>query len=171
MTAGVTLTQSLLPMLGLHPLLGRGFRDGDDAPGAPGVVMITDRLWERRFGADPPQIGKSIQLNGVPYTIVGIAPPGPEILSGPADIYAPLTVDRAKELRLNHTIFAMARLKAGVSINRAQAAMIDIARQVGSAYPEVKDWSVSLLGFDRWLIGDQIRTALLVLLGAVGWSC
>ncbi len=93
---GVTITPSLMPMLGIQPVIGRAFRDGDDAPGTPAVAMISEGLWKRRFGGDPAIVGKSIQLNGTPFTIVGIAPTTLGTLTGAAtDIWAPLTINRA----------------------------------------------------------------------------
>ena len=167
MLSAATLSPSVLPLLGIEPALGHGFRPGDDAPGAPAVVMLSRGLWQRRFGAEAALIGKSIQLNGAPYTVIGIAPAALDIIAPNTDLWAPLTIDPAKEFRLNHTIYAIGRLKPGVSIAQAQTEMVEIARQVGAAYPEVKDWSISLLGFNRWLVADDLRTALLVLLGAV----
>jgi putative ABC transport system permease protein len=166
--AGAPISPSLMPMLGIQPARGRAFREGDDAPGAPTVALISQGLWQRRFASDPTLIGKTIQLNGVPYTVIGIAPAALQTLLGATDIFTPMTIDRAKEIRLNHQIVAVARLKAGVTIAHAQKEMTEVSRQVGIAWPEVKDWTTTLLGFDRWFVGDQLRTALLVLLGAVG---
>ena len=73
---GGTISPSLLPLLGIQPVLGRAFRDGEDRPGAPKVAMISEGLWKRRFGGDPALVGRSLTLNGVDCTVVGIAPRG-----------------------------------------------------------------------------------------------
>src|SRR5579872_1799805 len=72
--AGTTLTPSLFPLLGIHPVMGREFQQGDDLPGSAPVAMISDDLFKRRFGGDPSLIGKTIDLNDTPTTVVGIAP-------------------------------------------------------------------------------------------------
>src|SRR5678816_2711234 len=72
---GGTLTPSLFPLLGIQPIRGRSFRDGDDRPGADKVVLISEALWKRRFGADPSIVGRTLTLNGAATTVVGIAPP------------------------------------------------------------------------------------------------
>ncbi len=167
MLVGSPISPSLMPLLGIQPPLGRAFRQGDDAPGAAPIALVSQGLWKRRFGGDAGLVGKSVQLNGTPYTVVGIAPAALETLTPGTDIWTPLTIDPAKEFRLNHLIAAVGRLKPGVTVSQAQTEMDDVSRQVGIAYPEVKDWNTTLLGFDRWLVSDQLRTALLVLLGAV----
>ena len=160
------ISPSLMPMLGIQPLVGRGFREDEEKPGSPAVVLISEGLWKRRFGADPSLVGKNIVLNGADYTVVGVAPESLYVLTG-SDIDIPQIINPGKEARLNHVTLAMGRLKPGVSLSQAQAEMDGIARRVGIQYPEVKDWGISLLPFSRWLIADQLRTALIVLLCAV----
>src|SRR5262249_12943294 len=72
---GNAITTNLLPLLGLQPVAGRLFADGEDKPGSAPVAMISDALWRRRFGADPSVVGKPAMINGTGYTVVGIAPP------------------------------------------------------------------------------------------------
>ena len=100
--AGGRLTPSLFPLLGLKPVAGRAFEDGDDRPGAEPVVLISEALWRHRFAADPTTIGRRVVVNGVPSTIVGVAPPALGPLSS-GDIWRPLTIDPGREMRLNHT--------------------------------------------------------------------
>jgi putative ABC transport system permease protein len=164
--AGNAITPSLFPLLGVRPVLGRGFREAEDQPGSPPVAMIGEGLWKRRFGGEPSLLGQNVTLNGIGYTVVGIAPAAPGLLSN-GDIWTPLTIDPAKELRLSHLIVAVGRLKAGVSLEQAQAQMDAVARQVGQQYPEVKDWGIHLQKLYDLLVPRQLSTALLVLLGAV----
>ena len=166
--AGVTITPSLLPLLGIRPVMGRAFQEGDDRPGSPPVVMISEGLFKRRFGGDASLIGKTIVLNGIPTTVVGIVPPSLFYLTN-SDISLPLVIDLGKENRLNHQTVAVARLKPNVSLVQAQAEMDTVASRVGQQYPEVKDWGVQVLDFNHWLVADQLRTALLALLGAVAF--
>ena len=163
---GTPMSPSLMPVLGLHPLLGRSFAEGDDRPGAPPLAMISEGLWKRRFGGDPSVVGKSITLNDVDYTLVGIAPPALGVLTG-GDLWVPLVVDPGKELRLNHVTTAVARLKKGVTLAQAEAEMTAISGRMDSEYPELKDWGIDLLDFNHWFVQPQLRTTLLALLGSV----
>jgi putative ABC transport system permease protein len=165
--AGGTLTPSLFPVLGITPVLGRSFRDGDDRPGAEKVVMIGEALWKRRFGGDPSIVGSTLTLSGISTTVVGIAPTSLAVLSN-ADMWIPLTIDPTREIRLNHVILTVGRLRAGVSLERAQAEMDAVAARVGQQYPDVKDWGIRLVDFYHVFVSAQLRTALIVLLAAVG---
>ena len=128
--------------------------------------MIGEGLWKRRFGGDPTLVGRTITLNDTPTTIVGIAPASLNLISG-GDVYTPLTIDPAKEIRLNHVIFVAGRLKHGISLPQAQAEMDAIAARVGEQYPEVRDWGIHLISFFDTFVSAQLQTALLMLLGAV----
>jgi putative ABC transport system permease protein len=163
---GSTISPSLFPLLGVQPVLGHAFREGDDKPGSPPVAMLSEGLWKRRFGGDGALLGQTVTLNGVGYTVVGIAPPALGVLTS-GDIWIPLTIDPGREFRLNHVITAVGRLKRGVTLQQAQAEMDTISHRVGLQYPEVKDWGIRLQRFNQWFVSDQLRTALLVLLGAV----
>jgi putative ABC transport system permease protein len=165
---GATLTPSMLPILGIQPVLGRGFRPGDDLPGAAPVALISEALWRRRFAGERSAVGAHITLNGVDYTVVGVAPPGlPFLATG--DIWTPLTIDRGREIRLNHVINVFGRLRTGVSQQQAQTEMNLVAARVGAQFPEVKDWGIQLVDFRSTIVPDSLHTALLVLQGAVGF--
>jgi putative ABC transport system permease protein len=165
---GNRLSPALMPVLGLAPIAGRSFTEDEERPGAPAVAMIGEGLWKRRFGGDPQLIGRSVILNGAPSTVVGIAPAALTLFSG-GEIYTPLIIDRAKEIRLNHVILVVGRLKRGVALQQAQAEMDTIAVRVGKQYPEVRDWGIHLLTFFDTFVSAQMHTGLLVLLGAVGF--
>jgi putative ABC transport system permease protein len=163
---GNAITPSLMPLLGLQPEAGRTFVEGDDKPGAPPVALISESLWRRRFGGDRSVIGHPATLNGVGYTVIGIAPRALSVLTT-GDVWVPLVIDPAKELRLNHVLFVVGRLKPGVSVETARTEMDAVALRVGQQYPEVKDWGINLVTFTDTFVSTQLRTALLVLLGAV----
>jgi putative ABC transport system permease protein len=165
--AGGTVTPSLFPLLGITPIRGRSFRDGEDRPGSPPVVMISEGLWKRRFGGDASLIGRNLTLNDIEYTVVGIAPASLARLSN-GDMWIPLTLDPGREIRLNHVILAVGRLRPGVTIEQAQAEMDVVARQVSQQYPEMKEWGVRLVTFYHWFVNGPLRTALVMLLCAVG---
>ena len=165
--SGNRISPALTRTLGLSAVLGRTFTDNEEQPGAAPVAMIGEGLWSRRFGRDPSLVGRTLVLNGAPTTIVGIAPPSLNLISG-GDVYTPLTVDRAKEIRLNHVIFVVGRLRSGVSLSAAQADMDGVARQLGRDYPEVKDWGIHLITLFDTFVSPQLRVSLIVLLAAVG---
>ncbi|HEV7671776.1 MAG TPA: ABC transporter permease [Thermoanaerobaculia bacterium] len=163
---GGTLTASVFGALGLVPVAGRTFIPADQQLGAAPVAMISAALWHRRYGADPALLGRAIHLNGTPYTLVGIAPAALNLIS-PGDVWTPMAFDPAKEKRLSHLITAIGRLRDGVTLQQAQLGMDAVARRVGEQFPEVKDWGIRLVPFPEWIVPDQVRTVLLLLLFAV----
>ena len=165
--SGNRISPTLMHVLGVDPVAGRTFTDAEEKPGAPAVAMIGEGLWKRRFGGDPSVVGRIVTVNGAPTTIIGIAPAALYLFSS-GELYTPLTLDPAKELRLNHLIFTVGRLKNGFTIQQAQAEMDTIAARVGREYPEVRDWGIHLVSFFDSFIAADIQTGLLVLMGAVG---
>src|SRR5262249_40883584 len=105
---------------------------------------------------------------GIGYTIVGIAPASLTLLTG-GDVWIPLTIDPPREIRLNHVIVVFGRLRPAVSQQQAQTEMDAVSRQVGKDFPEVKDWGIQLVSMRDAFVSSQLRTALLVLLSAVGF--
>jgi MacB-like periplasmic core domain len=96
---GGTLTPSLFPLLGIKPVLGRSFADGEDRPGSAKVVMISEALWKRRFGGEASIVGRHLPLNGADYMVVGIAPASLGLLST-GDMWIPMTIDPGREVNL-----------------------------------------------------------------------
>jgi len=164
---GGTLTPSLFPMLGIRPVLGRSFTDGEDRPGSARVAMIGEGLWKRRFGGDPSIVGRNITLSGVDYTVVGVAPASLALLSN-GDIWIPLTIQPEREIRLNHVILVTGRLRPGVTLEQAQAEMDTVAASVSQQYPEMREWGIRLVEYFNVFVSPQLQTALVVLLAAVG---
>jgi len=164
--SGNKISPTLLAVLGLTPVAGRGFTADEEKPQAPRVAMISEGLWKRRFGSDPSVIGRSLTLGGDDYTVVGIAPAAMTLISG-GDVSVPLTIDPAREIRLNHVLFTVARLQPGVTVQQAQAEMDTIAARISRQYPEMKEWGVRLTTFHDTFVSAQLQTALLVLLSAV----
>jgi hypothetical protein len=164
---GATITPSLMPVLGIEPVRGRGFREGEDRPGSARVVMISEGLWKRRFGGDASVIGSNVNLSGTAYTIVGIGPAALNFMTG-AEIWTPLVLDPGREIRLNHVINVVGRLRPGASMQQAQTEMDAVAARMAAQFPEMKDWGVRLQAFYHWFVQDNLRTALMVLLSALG---
>jgi putative ABC transport system permease protein len=164
---GGTLSSGVFPALGIAPLAGRAFSADEEQVGAAHVAMIGEALWRRRFGASPDVVGRTLTLDGLPYTIVGIAPAALTLISQ-GDIWTPLVIDPAKEKRLAHTLTAIGRLPAGKSLQESQSAMDAVAAHVGQQYPETHDWGIRLVPFPQWIVPDALRTLISVLLAAVG---
>ena len=170
-TAGVT--PELFAVLGTKPLLGRAFLPEDGKQGAAPVVILSETVWRDRFAADAHVIGTSTLLDNRPYTIVGIVPADASIPFSPRRIqfWIPVTQDPLfgpwtlrPGLRL---LGVVGRLKPGISIHQAQAEMDTVAARLARKFPaENSGWAIRLTPLQRALVGN-VRTALLVLLGAV----
>jgi putative ABC transport system permease protein len=171
-------TPNLFALLGVNAELGRTFMPEDLKAGElPNVAILSHGLWQRRFGGAPDVLGRTISLNGRPVTIVGVMPPGFKWFvkenshSGkPADLWMPFSLDpysdRSKSGRFAQ---AVGRLAPGVPLEKAQAEMDTIASRLERQYVEHdKGWGVILVPLRDQLAGE-IRPALLVLLGAVGF--
>ncbi|HKR44879.1 MAG TPA: ABC transporter permease [Paraburkholderia sp.] len=163
--SGNTISPALGRVLGVRPLLGRDFTESEEKPGAA-VAIIGEGLWARRFARDRNIVGRTITLDGQPTTIVGVAPDAVKLITN-GDIYVPLTIDPSKEIRLNHTIITLGRLKPGVTTHQAQAEMDTIAARVGQQFPEVHDWGIHLVNMFDTFVTPDLKTGLLVLLVAV----
>jgi putative ABC transport system permease protein len=166
--AGNRISPTLLRVLGVPLIAGRTFTPEEEKPGAARVAIIGESFRRRHFGKDANPLGRTIELDGNATTIVGIAPDTLNLLE-PGDIYTPLIIDLAKEVRLNHTLVVVGRLKPGVSIPQARAEMNTISDGMKQQYPEMRDWGVNLISTFDALISPQIKTGLLVLLAAVSF--
>jgi putative ABC transport system permease protein len=165
---GNPISPAVMRVLGLLPVAGRAFTDEEERPGSTPVAMISEGLWKRRFGAEPSLIGRTITFNGQATTIVGIAPAALTLIST-GEVYTPLTIDPAKEIRLNHVLLVFGRLKDGVSQQQAQAEMDSIASHMEQTYPEMRDWGVHLFSMPETFVTPELKAGLLVLLVAVGF--
>ena len=163
------VTSGFFRALGVGPVLGRSFMAEEERPGGPQVIILSDGVWRRSFGADPRIVGRQVILNDQAYTIVGVLPRGFEF-SEPAEAFVPLQLGRTLTDTGRNTR-AIARLKPNVSVEQAQAEMATVFAQFSAAYPKnVADWGergVRLIGYQQWLAGDY-RLNLLLLFGAAG---
>jgi predicted permease len=153
--------------LGTKLRLGREFRPEEDQAGGARVAIINDRLWHSRFGGDPQALGKSVTLDGVDYTLVGIAPE--DFVLASADVYIPLAQgDPLFNDRRFPGVFTIARLKPGVSLTQAQSEMSAIQSNLDQQYPDTdRGLAIHIDPLKAYLVGDTSGTLLLIL-GAVG---
>jgi len=178
---GVSATANLFALLGVEARHGRVFQPEEDQPGNNRVVVLSDGLWRRRFGSDPKIIGQTISLDNEPYTVIGVAAPDfqfPPKASMPAAYQFPPEVNYYTPLALTPEewgnrgpgfLTAIARLKSQTRFEQAQADMVRIAERLARQYPDSnKNESVRLVSLHQQVAG-RTQTALLALLGAVGF--
>jgi len=167
---GKEISAGFFSTLGSKLTLGRDFSIEEDQHNGPPVIIISDRLWRNRFNASPAALGKSLTLNGVDSTIVGIAPPDLH-LEGDADVFTPLAQGDPVVLnnRGSHDgILSVARLQPDVSISQARAEMATIQGGLDQLYPEAdKDLGAGIDPLKQEIVGNAAGT-LLLLLGAAG---
>ncbi len=165
--AGVT--PGFFDVLGVQPILGRTLRPEEDIRGQHRVVVLSERLWTRRFGGDPNILGRKLSLGGEPFTVVGVM--GPAVrLPGFAELWTPLAwTDEERAVRNNHNATVVARLRRDVDLQTANSEMTVISRRLEQQYPEDnKSWGAVVVPLHQDLVAD-IRPSLMVLLGAVAF--
>jgi putative ABC transport system permease protein len=165
------VTSGLFPLLGVQAGLGRTFRDDEDGAGGAPAVVISYGLWQRRFGGATDVLNKSINLDSRPYTVVGVLPRAFEFLRAD-DVYLPFT-PWAKTLPDDRNwhpgIFAIGRLKPGVSREQANTEMVAIAKRLEEQYPIYNTGtSADVIPLQEQVV-KNVRPALLLLVGAVSF--
>ena len=163
---GALATPNLFQMLGKQPMLGRAFISEEAQPGKDNVVILGYGLWQRRFGADKNIIGQKLTLNGTVSTVIGVVGADFGYPYNDVDIWGPFVGEQ--EQRGSRWLLALARLREGVTPKQAQADLDTIAGRLELSYPDTNaGWGVSLISLHEQITQD-VRPALLVLLGAVG---
>ena len=168
-------TPELFRVLGVSPILGRDMTPEDVVPNAPRVALLSHGFWKRRLGGDPGVVGKPILLNSVPVTVIGILPAGFQWhirqASGtgkPAEIWVAIALPTEGPALQGRYLSVVARRKPGVSLEEAHAEMQTLAARLQADSPNNKGWSAEAIPVREQFVGN-IRRALLVLLGAVGF--
>ena len=162
---------NLFSMLGVQPIYGRPFSAHDDRAGASATVILTYRLWKRRYAADPATIGKSILLNAKPYTVIGVLPSWLEYPDSRAQAWLPVNHEVSTQdmhNRGNHRFFVTARLKPGIGVAQARSELDGVQQRIHQQFPDAfigKGANVVLLSEN--LVRD-VKTSLFILMGAVG---
>jgi putative ABC transport system permease protein len=164
---GTDATASFMPMLGIRPVVGRFFLPEEEKIGSAPVVMLSDRLWRSRFGANPNVVGRAILLDTQRYTVVGVLPAGFQLLRW-ADVWMPISqFPDDLTAHIHHDFSVIARLKPGVTLSQAQAEFNTLNRQEELAFPDThRHWGVTVARLES-PDAPGLRTTLLVLFGAV----
>jgi predicted permease len=160
-----------LQIMGQQPTLGRGFTPEDDRPGAPAMALIGHGMWMNRYGSNPSVIGRSIRINDVPTTVIGVMPDNFKFPFN-TDLWLPLgSIQDLEEQRRNaRNLRVFGRLAPGVTREQAQSELINISRKLESENPETnKDIQARVQTFNESQNGGPIRTVFLSLMGAVAF--
>ena len=169
------VTADALPVLGVAPVLGRGFTAEEDAPGRPAVVVLGDGLWRRRFGGDPAIVGRTLTLDDIPTTVIGIMPPGFQLPSHYAvpgmELWTLLQLDPAtnRSERGGHWLEVVGRLHPGLAVEAADWEVAALVAGMVRQYPY--EYQQDFGGFAVPAMEEsvgRIRPVLVLLMGAVG---
>jgi len=167
---GMRVSASYFQVLGVSAALGRTFLPGEDQPSHDQVVILSDGLWQRRFGSNPNVVGEAVRLNGDSYTVVGVMPKGYRLWYYGQQLWTPLVFPPQSVLpaaRQDRTLSVMARLKSGVSVAAAKAEMAALAQRSEQTYPGTsKGWGATATLLQQY-IADEFKVATRLLMGAV----
>ena len=167
---GARVSAGFFRVLGVSPVLGRDFYDGEDQPGAADTVIVTYATWQMRFGGRKDIVGQTVTLDGTPNTIIGVLPASFQFAPrGKAEFWATLhKLNSCEKRRSCHNLYGVARLKDGVSVEMARADVIEVARQLEVQYPgSNRGQGASVMPLYEEIVGN-IRPILLVLLAGAG---
>jgi putative ABC transport system permease protein len=176
---GARVSSGYFAVVGVDPVLGRAFTPEEYEAGKDQVVILGHAFWQRRYGGDKNIVGRSITLNGAPYTVVGVMPPGiypvspatsGQIVFNEANqnFWTPMSFSPGwASVRTAHVLGVLARIKPGVSFEQAAAEMTAIGARLAQEHPANRGEGVIVNRFMNEVVGD-VRPALYTLLGAVG---
>jgi len=166
---GTRVTANTITMTQTEAILGRTFREDEDRPGGPRVVVLSYELWQRRFSGDRNVQGSVIRLDDLDYTVIGVMPHYYDLWGG--ELWIPLQLDFANNNRSDRRNWIVAVLRKGISETQANARLRALSKQLEQQYgitsPEYRDWDLSVWNIKEAVIGG-VKPALLVLAGAVG---
>ena len=164
--SALVVTADLFAVLGVSPILGRSFVQGEDQDDAARTMTLSHGLWTSRFGADPSVVGRTITIDGGPVTVIGVMPPGLEVIGQRPEVYIPFRMKN--QIQRGRSIVGVGRMKPGVTRDQAQAELAGVFAELVKEDPEVNSgWTVNLVPLREQLVGD-VRMTVLVLFAAVG---
>ncbi len=167
-TIGARVSASFFDVFGIQPAVGRVFNAEEDQPGRDQVVVLSHRLWQRRFGADRGIVGRDIRLNGQPYTVLGVLPPSFDLTSDSEELWVPIAfTPKQKAMHDEHYLTVVARFRDGVTREQALQDLEGIATALRGMDRFNQNLHFEIDSYVAQFVGDY-RTRLLVLLGAVG---
>ncbi|HKW97997.1 MAG TPA: ABC transporter permease [Bryobacteraceae bacterium] len=166
---GMQVSPEFFQVLGISPVIGRGFTAEEGIPGKDDRAVLSYGLWQRRFGGDRNILGRKIGINGAPVTVVGVMPRGFTLPDMRAEVWTPLPIVRNKDWEGGRFLSVIARLKPGMSLERARADVAGVAKQTSEERPAMnKNWSAEVFPLLEDVTLD-VRLPLVVLLAAVAF--
>lgn len=165
---GANAEAALFDVLGVKPIQGRLFTTGEEAPGKGNVVVIGWSLWQRRFGGLNVE-GKLLDFDGRRFTVIGVMPLGFAFPDKKSEFWAPLVVSERAKRRSGYWLQIVGRLKPGITVAQAQAEMDVVGKQVEQQYPDENTGYGIFVNSLMNHVAGNVRTPLLILLGAVGF--
>src|SRR5262245_46411019 len=165
---GAAVSSDLFPMLGVAPAVGRPFGPQDDRPGAEPVVMLSDDIWQRRYQGDRSVIGRRVSVDGTPHTVVGVMPPKFAFADKNHKAWVPLAPIVDNDTRSARGLFVIGRLKAGITVERAQAELSAVAAKTAGEYPLTNEgWGARITTLKDDYIPVATRLVIWTMMGAV----
>jgi predicted permease len=166
---GLQVSPQFFSVLRVPPLLGRIFTSEDGVAGHHRVVILSYELWQRQFGANPQIIGQKMDVDAVPFTVIGVMPRGFSFPKTHSEVWTPLPLARTEDWKSGRYLTVVARLKPGVTLEQAREDMLSVANLAAEARPDFdKGWSAEVMPMLEDSTQD-VRRPLLVLLAAVGF--
>jgi putative ABC transport system permease protein len=166
----IRASSEVLRVLRMHPTVGRSYDASSDRPDSPHVVLLSDSIWRKHFGADPGVVGTTARIDDVPHEVLGVLPPEVEAAMGRFDVWTPFTYGEETEERGYRNFDAIARLRSGVTAAAADRDLSLIGERLAETYPETnRGHSVTVVPLNRVLLGSDTRSALYTLCAAVGF--
>src|ERR1041385_1598255 len=164
---GINVSANYFDVLGVKPSLGRTFLPGEDVAGRERVVVISDELWRRNFGADSDIVNQTIPVNGQKYTVVGVMPRELSALYRTVQMWSPLVFpEKARLARGDHKYLVIGRLKSGVTLTQAREQMNAIAQRLEEQYKNGR--GIRLIPIEELWVAN-VRSTLLMMMVAVGF--
>ena len=164
--AGATVSWNLFPVLGVQPILGRQFTPEEDTPGGPRVILLSYGVWQRRYGADPGILGRTLTVNGAPHTVVGVMPPK-FAFPNQVQLWIPQAPIEYASPRSTRNLEVFARMKPGTSFEEARRDIGTVAAQLAREQREDEGWGATALGLRDDLIPPDITLVVMTMMGAV----
>src|SRR5262249_38593121 len=163
---GSLITWNMFPMIGAQPILGRQMREDDDRPGAARVVLISHGVWQRRYAGDPSIVGRTVTINGVPHTVIGVMPwkfQFPE----QSQLWVALSPIEYTSARPFRDLQVLARLKPGVSLAESRRDVAAAADQLAREQRDDEGWSADAVSLRDDMVPSDIRLVVFTMMGAV----
>ena len=163
---GSPVSWTLFHLLGTPPILGRNFTAQDDQPGAEPVVLLSHDVWERRYSKDPNIVGRSININARPHTVIGVMQPK-FLFPETSRLWVPISYYLETSPRNQRTVQVFTKLKPGITVQQAQSDVQGIAARLASTYPtQNENWSLMFRDLSTWMLPDDVKLVILTMMGA-----